>query len=307
MEKIIGTKTAIRILSLLLKNPQKEYKEIELIRGSNVGKGAGADAINKLSSLGILKIKRVGKTKIVSLNILNPITFSLRQLFDQHKFISLPENKVSAISLFREFVYNQPKAIVLFGSLAAGTYDEKSDIDLLVITDDEKEINRAKKEISELTDEKINIHFLKPSDVKMEFKENELIRKALMNGILIHGGDYVREIMKQHEDLKELKFLKERINAAWRNYTNKDYESAREILSTVSEDLAFFACKLEGLEAQSRKDAMSKIKKLSEYKILSNTNRLKTEKLLEIIEGLYMKLFNKIIQKGEGIERRCEK
>jgi len=48
MENIIGKKTVVRILSYLLKNPEKELKEIDLIKNSNVGKGAGADAINRL-------------------------------------------------------------------------------------------------------------------------------------------------------------------------------------------------------------------------------------------------------------------
>ncbi len=49
MEKILGTRTAIKIVSCLLKNPHKEFKEIDLIKESKVGKGAGADAINRLN------------------------------------------------------------------------------------------------------------------------------------------------------------------------------------------------------------------------------------------------------------------
>lgn len=303
VESIIGTKTAVKILSHLLKNPEKEFKEIELIKNCNVGKGAGAEAINRLSSSNILKVKRVGKTKIISLNATHPVAFSLRLLFDQHRYLSLPESRMSAVSFFRENACNLSKAIILFGSLAAGTYGEDSDIDLLVITDDEKEINKTRKEVSEFTGEKINVHLLKPRDAKREFKENDLIRAALINGIVIYGGDYVREILMQPEELKELRFLKERINAAWRNYANRDYESVREIISTVSEDMAFLACRLEGIEALSRKDALVKIKKSSKYRALSEIEKLKLENVLEVLEDLYTKLFNKMILKGEGIER----
>lgn len=303
MESIIGTKTAIKILSHLLKNPEKEFKETELIKNCDVGKGAGAEAINRLSSSNILKLKKVGKTKIVSLNATHPVAFSLRVLFGRYRYLSLPQSKISAISLFREKVYDRSKAIVLFGSLAAGTSGEDSDIDLLVITDNEKENNKARKEVSEYTGEKINVHFLKPHDAKKEFRDNDMIRAALINGILIYGGDYVREIIMQPEELKELKFLKERINAAWRNYTNRDYESAEEIISTVSEDMAFIACKLEGIEALSRKDALSKIKKSNKYRVLGEIDKLKLEDMLEVLEELYAKLFNRMILKGEGIER----
>lgn len=307
MIDIIGTKTSIKILSILLRNSYKEFKEIELIRKTNVGKGAGASAINKLFSFNIIKIKKVGKTKTILLNTLNPVTFSLRQLFDYNKLLSLPESKISAILFFKQKTYEDTKAIVLFGSLAAGTYNEKSDIDLLVITDNEKQINKDRGEVSELTKEKINVHFLKPDDTKKEFKENDLIRNAIASGILIYGGFYIREIMREQEDFKELEFLKERINAAWRNYANKDYESAKEILSAIYEDMAFLACRMEGLEALSRKDATSKIKKLNEFKILVNMNKLKIENQLGIVEDIYAKLFNRIILKGECIERRIEK
>lgn len=307
MKDIIGTKTAIKILSALLRNPYKEFKEIELIRNSNVGKGVGASTINKLSSFNIIKIKKVGKTKSIFLNTLNPITFSLRQLFDSHKLLSLPENKISAILFFKQKVYENSKAIVLFGSLADGTYDEKSDIDLLVITDNEKRVNRVRNEVSELIGEKLNIHFLKPANASREFKENDLIKNAIINGILIYGGCYIREAMRYQEDFKELMFLKERLNAACRNYANKDYESAKEILSTIYEDIAFLACKVEGLEALSRKNAISKIKRLAEFKILNSINKLKIENQLDIVEDIYVRLFDKIVLRGEDIETRIEK
>ncbi len=307
MIDVIGTKTAIRIFSILLENPYKEFKEIELIVKSGVGKGAGAEAINRLSLYNMIKIKKVGKNKSILLNVINPLTFNLRQLLDYSRFLSLPESKISIILFFKEKTYEDSKAIILFGSLAAGTYTEKSDIDLLVITDKEKEINIIRKEMSDITAEKLNTHFVKTASARKEFKENDLVKNAIVNGIIIHGGSYVREIMRQQEDLKELKFLKERINAAWRNYANKDYESAKEILSAICGDMAFFACKTEGLDTLSRKDAISKTKRLSEFKVLANINKLKIENRLDIVEDVYAKLFNKVILRGEGIERRIEK
>jgi len=306
MEKILGTRTAIKILSCLLKNPLKEFKEIDLIKDSNVGKGAGADAINRIYSSNIVTIKRAGNTKIIRLNTLNPVTFAIRQLFDQYKFLTLPETRISAISLFKEKVCSRSNAIIVFGSLAAGTYDENSDIDLLVIIDNEKEIKEIKKcinEIHELIGEYINVHFLNSNEARNEFIKNEMIRTALINGILVYGGDHVREIMKSPDDLKELRFIRERINAAMRNYANKDHESTKEIVFSVVKDMAFLVCKLEGLDALSRKDALSKINKSNEYKVLSEMDKLNVGNMLEVLEDIYIKIFNRKILKGEYIER----
>lgn len=306
MEDILGTRTTIKILSCLLKNPQKEFMEIDLINESSVGKGAGANAINRLHSQNVLTIKRAGNTKQIRLNIFNPVTFAIRQLFDQHKLILLEKNRIAAISLFKENVCGISKAIILFGSLAAGTYDENSDIDLLVIIDDETKIDEIKKyvnEIHEIIGEYINVHFLNLCDARNEFNTNELIRMALINGILVYGGDHVREIMKPPTDLTELKFIKERINAALRNYSNKDYELTREIVIAAAQDLAFIVCKLEGMDALSRKDAISKIKTIGEYRVLSEIDKFELENMLQVLEDIYIKIFNRQILKGEHIER----
>ncbi len=303
MENILGTKTAVKILSLLLKSTRSEFKESDLFKETKAGRGAGATAINNLASSGILRIKRAGKTKIVSLNASNPLASALKQLFGQYRLLSLPGSRVSAIFLFRKLAYKKSRAIVLFGSLAAGTYTEKSDIDLLVITDSQKEINNVKREVFELTGESINIHFLYPRDIKKESEDNDLVRNALIYGIAIYGADYVQETVKPAADLKELFFLKERIGAAWRNYAEKDIESAEEIARTILQDISFLICKIEGLPALSRKDAVLEAANLKEYCTLKNINNRGLEDRLRILEDVYARLLNKTILKGEGIER----
>jgi len=303
MENILAKKTTLRILSFLFKNPKKEFTETELIKKVRIGKGAASDAITRLSKSGIISIKRIGKTKLISLNLLNPLTFSLRRIFDWQRLTSLPKNRISSILLFRTYTCNHAKAIVLFGSLQAGTFNEKSDIDLLVITGHEKEINTARKIVLDLTGERLNIHLLNPKNAPKEYQKNNMITNALLTGILIYGGDYIRELMKPPACLEELKYLKERNTAAWRNYMNKDYGSVKEIITTDSQDMAFLACKIEKIDAPSRKDALSKIKNIKDYKALYNINKQKPENQLAILDDIYMKLFNKTILKDEKIER----
>lgn len=303
MENILAKKTTLRILSFLYKNPKKEFTETELIKKTGIGKGAASDAITQLSNSGIIRIKRIGKTKLISANRLNPLTFSLRNLFDWERFLSLPKNRISSILQFKTYTYNHTKAIILFGSLPAGTFNEKSDIDLLVITGHEKEISTARKMIFDLTGERLNIHLLNPKNTQKEYQKNNIVTTALQTGILIYGADYIRELMKTPSNTEELKYLKERTCAAWRNYINKDYDSTKEIISTVSQDMAFFASKTEKIDTLSRKDALSKIKNIKDYKALRNINKQKPETQLAILDDIYMKLFNKTILQGEEIER----
>ncbi|MBU4138776.1 MAG: hypothetical protein KJ729_02365, partial [Euryarchaeota archaeon] len=59
----------------------------------------------------------------------------------------------------------------------------------------------------------------------------------------------------------------------------------------------------EGLDALSRKDALSKINKSNEYKVLSEMDKLNVGNMLEVLEDIYIKIFNRKILKGEYIER----
>jgi hypothetical protein len=111
-------------------------------------------------------------------------------------------------------------------------------------------------DLHELIGEYINVHFLNSNESRNEFNKNELIRTALINGILVYGGDHVREIMKSPVDL-------------------------------------------EGMDALSRKDALSKINKFNEYKVLSEMEKLNTENMIEVLEDIYIKIFNKKIRKGD--------
>ncbi len=158
-----------------------------------------------------------------------------------------------------------------------------------------------------MTGEKINVHFLRSSDAKKEFAGKVLVRNALSNGIIVYGGDYVREVMRQPEDLKEFEFLKEELQRAWKHYAHKNYGYVSELFAGISDNMAFLACKLEGLDARSRKEAVSKIKESKEFGFIGDINKLKTENMMEAMENAYIKLFNKTIMKGESIESGIEK
>ena len=75
--------------------------------------------------------------------------------------------------------YEEPDAIVLFGSYTQGNDTEKSDIDLAIVTSLEKTPDLSKFE--KVLMRKINILELDMSKAKKEFLNN------LANGIVLHG------------------------------------------------------------------------------------------------------------------------
>ena len=83
------SKTAERIIRVLLDDPLKEFKEIELIKAAGTGKGASSALINYLVQKKIFSMRRAGRTKVLSLKRDSPILFSLKVFFDQKKLSSL--------------------------------------------------------------------------------------------------------------------------------------------------------------------------------------------------------------------------
>jgi len=77
--------------------------------------------------------------------------------------------------------FNFPETIVLFGSYARGEDTEKSDIDILVITQNKESLMELK-ELENKLNRKINIHILKSiKNSKEEFKN------SIANGIVLYG------------------------------------------------------------------------------------------------------------------------
>ncbi|MBI2135546.1 nucleotidyltransferase domain-containing protein [Candidatus Woesearchaeota archaeon] len=75
--------------------------------------------------------------------------------------------------------YEQPEAIILFGSYEKGTDNEKSDIDIAVITNKQKlpELTRFEKKLKR----KIDILTIDLKSASKEFKN------SLANGIVLEG------------------------------------------------------------------------------------------------------------------------
>src|SRR3989344_8071317 len=97
----LGNKTAIKLLKELFREPKYEFKEIELIKKAETGKGSANTIINKLINDNILIEKRVGKTKIIYLNIKNEIVFMLKCILDREKISNMNKTKQASLYLFR--------------------------------------------------------------------------------------------------------------------------------------------------------------------------------------------------------------
>src|SRR3989338_731214 len=272
----LGSKTSLKLLKIIIDAPLNDFKEIELIKKAKTGKGSAGKAINDMVKAHLLSEKRIGKTKVICANLQNPEFLSLKNLFDHEKLESLDDTKKAALLLFKEMIRDEADMVIVFGSTAAGTATENSDVDMLIVTAKIDEINRQRKQVEELFDIRFNLHLYTKEDILKKLKTDTFIYNALVTGVLIHGNDLATllfagiktKVIKDTYYLKRLFFFKDRIDSASRNYANKDPEAAKEILSKTLEQINFYLLSERSLNAPSKKDAQDMVKHLPEFKLI---------------------------------------
>jgi len=302
-----GTKTALKLLKVLFENPMREFKEIELIKSAETGKGAASQTIDKLLKKEILLEKRIGKTKVINLNLRNKEVYFLKMLFDNEKLVLMGKSKLSALLLFVQKVKKYSQLIIVFGSSIAGTVKKESDIDILIVCDNLDDISEERKKIEELFGEKFNIHCYSEDEIKNKMKEDSFIKNAFIKGVIVEGYDFGGELfvnLTLSRDIDRLLFLHGRIKSAFNNYLKKDYAASKEILDKAIEQLIFYILSNKGVEYTSKKDAYETILKLPEGKEIERINKVEFGKRINLIEELVLRMIREEILEGEGYVNR---
>ncbi len=142
LDKILGSKTKVNLLSVLVSRPERNIIESDLAKEAGVSVSETNRQIIDLVTIGLVAFVRVGKSKVYQVNQNHFLFEPLRVLFR-----SLEE-------VYREIAYDvttfvketsEVKAVILFGSLASGKVREDfvkkpSDLDLVIVVEDEDQI-----------------------------------------------------------------------------------------------------------------------------------------------------------------------
>lgn len=164
--------------------------------------------------------------------------------------------------------------IVLFGSYARGDFDEGSDVDILVVFGDKKELDRGLKEIYKITAES-NLFFQVIGLTMNELKGSPLLESALRNGKTYYAK----------KDARKLPTL-----------THKPYALVTYSTSSLSpKERVAFTQKLEGRgKGKYRYDGT--IHKLAGYKVGRGVVMIPLENLNNLTEQLEERGINYIIR-----------
>ena len=197
LDRILGSKTKINILSVLTSNEDKEFIESEL--ASRVG--CSLSEVNRqivdLVNCGLVEMKKVGRAKVYSINKRHFLFKALKILFQD-----LTKVYKKAAKEITKFITKKYKvfAVILFGSVARGKIRsdfvrEPSDIDLIIVArkDDVKNI---KNELISFINEKIFSKYgivAYPIVISLEEYRNSLIQNDPLivdvhaNGEVLYG------------------------------------------------------------------------------------------------------------------------
>lgn len=123
------SKTQQKVLGLIFMQPERSFYLNEVVRHANAGKGAVQRELHKLESSGLVLTTSLGNQKHFQANQKSPVFKDLRALiiktFGIREIIAnCLQNNATQIN--RAFI---------FGSIAKGTDNANSDIDLMVVSD----------------------------------------------------------------------------------------------------------------------------------------------------------------------------
>ena len=173
-----------KILSHFLANPNTSFHIKELARILNVSPGSVSTAVKSFEENGLLTKEEKGLAHIFILNHEHGVIAPLKKAYGITLVLSTKPKE--------QFLEIDPDIISLslFGSYSDGSFDEKSDIDFLVITHTKKEkLIYAAKRIEDILGKEVNISVFKLSQWHGLAKKNDAFyQRVIENHILLHGS-----------------------------------------------------------------------------------------------------------------------
>lgn len=172
----------IKIMKLLIGNKEGRFTIKKIAEALKINYRIAYEKVMLLEKKGLIKITKAGNSKICEFtNKFDSIVFEAeferrKDLFKNKDFLIL-HNRLAGLRF--------PFIALLFGSHAKGTADKHSDIDILAIGGDEKEIKSA----LSLVPRKIHLtHVTYEEFIRMaRVREFTVVSEAMKNNIILIG------------------------------------------------------------------------------------------------------------------------
>lgn len=126
LERLLTSKTRVRILELLMFNQDKEYHLREIARLIKISPIYAAKELANLAKLNLAKKSKKANLSIYSINKECVFLSELKQIFLKTDYLG---------ELVKKEMEGKAKYCFIYGSFAAGQETESSDIDLFLVSE----------------------------------------------------------------------------------------------------------------------------------------------------------------------------
>ncbi len=186
-------KIELKIIDFLAKNIDKKFTINEIAKAIKEYYSFAHKKVIELIKDGIILKTRAGKAYLCTLNLENEKTLALIQLSEIEKRNEFYENNKEMKLILEDLVKAlEPKycilSVVLFGSYAKGNATEESDIDILLLTKNSLNIEKATREIHAKYGKDINSVVMTRDDFKKQ-KGKVLIKEIMHSHCVLHGAE----------------------------------------------------------------------------------------------------------------------
>jgi len=178
LETLLGSKTKIKILRTLNKHKEKEFTTRELAGYIQISHTGVRKALQDLYEMNAVTLKAAGRNHIITLNQKSHITNLLAHLFEyEENTIKELETDIKLSLCTQPFI----DTVKIFGSVATGQEELRSDIDLLIITNNREKTEDSLTELQILCNNKygnpITPYILNPEEET--HPSNQRLRKEI--------------------------------------------------------------------------------------------------------------------------------
>lgn len=181
------TKTQRQVLGLLFGNPDKTFYINEIVRIADVGIGTVQRELERLTSAGLLTVRKIGNQKHYQANPGSPIFRELRGIV--LKTFGVADELRRALEPFSARI----AVAFVYGSIARGADTASSDIDLMIISGElgYPEVIGAFAEAEEKLGRSVSPTLYTPSEVRRKLaEENSFLKRVFeQEKIFLIGSD----------------------------------------------------------------------------------------------------------------------
>jgi predicted nucleotidyltransferase len=141
----IANKVSLRALRCFYRSPRRTLGVPEIARVMGTSRASVHRRIVQLQRIGILRARETGHKKVFCIDSTSPLAEPFFELFNHERYIEVdPQVRFALDRLLRETDKALVRSIILFGSHARGLATSKSDVDLCIVTNGNREITESR-------------------------------------------------------------------------------------------------------------------------------------------------------------------